>query len=238
MNKRKTKFIHHQKGSVQAYIREVVFGAQDGMVSTLGAITGVAVGSQNHFVVVLAGLVVIAVESISMAMGSYTSSLSEKNIRRRMVREAEQESERESKADERKQLEEMFARDGWPEELRTKMAETAATDQKLWLREMTYRHLGLSPESSSRPVINGVFMFFAYIVGGLIPLFPYFFASISVSIPVSIGVTLAGLFILGALIGRYSRSGWVRGGTRIFLLGGTALLAGYAMGELTPLLLG
>lgn len=55
-------------------LREIVFGLEDGLVSTLGTLTGVAVGTQNASVVVLSGLVLVAVEATSMAAGSYLSS--------------------------------------------------------------------------------------------------------------------------------------------------------------------
>jgi len=55
-------------------IREIIFGLEDGLVSTLGTLTGVAVGTQNASVVILSGLVLVAVEATSMAAGSYLSS--------------------------------------------------------------------------------------------------------------------------------------------------------------------
>lgn len=59
---------------VRESIREVIFGLEDGLVSTLGAVTGIAAGAQSTFVVILSGLVLIGVESLSMAAGSYLSS--------------------------------------------------------------------------------------------------------------------------------------------------------------------
>ncbi|MFA4845654.1 MAG: VIT1/CCC1 transporter family protein [Patescibacteria group bacterium] len=55
-------------------MREIVFGLEDSLVSTLGTITGIAVGTQSKYVVILAGLVLIASEATSMAAGSYLST--------------------------------------------------------------------------------------------------------------------------------------------------------------------
>jgi len=55
-------------------IREIVFGLEDSLVSTLGAITGIAFGSNSTYIVILSGLVLIVAESTSMAAGSYLSS--------------------------------------------------------------------------------------------------------------------------------------------------------------------
>ena len=68
------KYNFHHK--IADSIREIIFGLEDGLVSTLGAVTGIAAGSQNTFVVILSGLVLIAVEASSMAAGSYLSSKS------------------------------------------------------------------------------------------------------------------------------------------------------------------
>jgi len=55
-------------------MREIVFGLEDALVSTLGAITGIAVGTQNTYVVILSGLVILFSEATSMSAGSYLST--------------------------------------------------------------------------------------------------------------------------------------------------------------------
>jgi predicted membrane protein (TIGR00267 family) len=67
----KKKFTRH--GIVES-LREIVFGLEDSLVSTLGAVTGIAVGTGSQYVVILSGLVLIAAESMSMGAGSYLSS--------------------------------------------------------------------------------------------------------------------------------------------------------------------
>lgn len=57
-------------------LREIIFGLEDGTVSTLGVIIGIAAGTNNRAIVILSGLVVIFVESLSMAAGTYLSNKS------------------------------------------------------------------------------------------------------------------------------------------------------------------
>ncbi len=66
----KKKFRH----AIVDSIREIIFGLEDALVSTLGAVTGIAFGSGSTYIVILSGLVLIAAESTSMAAGSYLSS--------------------------------------------------------------------------------------------------------------------------------------------------------------------
>ena len=68
------------RSKVEGSIREIVFGAEDSLVSTLGAITGIAAGTNNEFVVVLSGVVLIVVEALSMSAGSYLSSKSAREV--------------------------------------------------------------------------------------------------------------------------------------------------------------
>lgn len=55
------------------YLRSIFFGLEDGLVSTTGAVIGISVATQDAKLVVLAGLVMIAVEAISMAAGEFLS---------------------------------------------------------------------------------------------------------------------------------------------------------------------
>jgi len=225
-------YIHHQDSSIVERIREIVFGMQDGMVSTLGAVTGIAIGSGDKFVVLLAGIAIIAVESISMGIGSYTSSRSQKRLIERMLFE-EKEEISEFPREERAELVGLLQKDGWSQETAQIMANEAGGNDSLMLKEMAYRELHVSPDSLEHPAENGLFMFAAYIVGGIMPLFAYFFVDIEKAIYVSVIVTLLGLFILGASVAKFTKEQWYKTGAHMLLFGGVALLVGYFVGVLS-----
>lgn len=222
-------YIHHKKSNFVDNISQVVFGLQDGMVSTLGAVTGIAIGSNEYYIVLLSGIAIISVESISMGVGEYISSHSEKKVTERILAE-EREEIQNYPHEEHNELKDLFVRDGWPSDIAGTMANTAKTDSDLMLTEMAYRELNITPEALEHPIRNGVFMFFAYIIGGLIPLSAYFFFPISTSIVISIFVTLIALFALGAGITKYTKQSWIRNGLHMFIFGGTALVVGLIVG--------
>ncbi len=226
-------FIHHKSNNISsAVIREVIFGMQDGMVSTMGAITGIAVGSQNHYVVVLSGFVIIAVESISMAVGSYISSKSEKEIEIRKLYEEKIELEQ-MPHEEKQELVDLYIKDGWPKKLAEEMADAASKDKKIFLQEMAYRELKIIPENLGNPLLNGFSMGTAYVVGGAVPLLPYFLIySPEKAIPVSVVVTLLGLFVLGSSTTVFSKRTWWRAGFEMFSLASVAAAIGYIVGKL------
>ena len=225
-------YVHHKKSGVVDKVREIVFGMQDGMVSTLGAVTGIAIGSGDKFIILLSGIAIISVESISMGIGSYTSSRSQKKLVERMLQEEKEEIGTFPK-EEKIELIGLLQDDGWSEDMSRKMAEEASKDNKLMLREMAYRELRVSPDSLEHPIENGIFMFGAYIAGGFIPLSSYFFVSIDKAIYVSIVVTLLGLFILGANIAKLTKEKWYNTGLHMLLFGSIALVVGYLVGVLS-----
>lgn len=228
-------YIHHTDSGNAADIRELVFGAEDGMTSTLGAITGIATATGDHFTVILAGTVVIAVESIAMAVGSYLSSKSEKEINERKLTEERIEIQK-FRAEETKEMEEMYVRDGWPKDLAKTMSETAAQNDELLLKEMAYRELHINPDNRENPGRNGVIMFFSYIVGGIIPITPYAFLSVSSALPFSIFITLVGLFGLGAYTARFSKRAWWKSGLEMLALASAAAGVGYVVGQVVNFL--
>lgn len=224
-------FIHHKKSKIADVLKEVVFGMEDGMVSTLGSITGIAVGSGNHATVLLAGTVIIAVESISMGIGSYLSNKSEEELEERKINEEKHELEK-FPEEEKSELLRMYIKDGWPEKLAIEMSEIAAKNKDIMLKEMIMRELKISTEQKSISIKGGLFMFFAYVIGGIIPLFFYFILPIKSAMPLSIIITLIGLFALGMGTTKFTKQPLLKSGFRILIMGGIALLVGLLAGLL------
>jgi len=224
-------YIHHQKPGISDSIREIVFGMEDGMVSTMGAITGIAVGIGNHFTVVLSGIIIIAVESISMGVGSYLSNKSQHEVKKRMIAEEKEEIEMYPE-EEKKEMVGLFVKDGWPEPQAREMAEYTAKNKKLMLTEMAYRELGLVVDDESSAMKNGFFMFISYVFGGTISILPYLiFSDVGPAIPVSVVLTLIGLFLLGAGTTKFSHRTWWKAGLEMFVLASIAGFVGYIVGQ-------
>lgn len=224
-------FIHHQKQIDVSLIRETVFGMEDGMVSTFGAVTGIAASTSDPYTVILAGCILISVEAISMGVGSYLSSKSEREIDERKLSEERFEL-REYPHEEKEELKNMYIVEGWPKKLAVEMAEFASQDKKLFLKEMAIHELKVFPDNTESPRRNAIAMLLAYIIGGLIPLLPYLLLPVATAIPVSIGASLLGLFLLGVATTRYSKRRWWKSGFEMLLLAATAGAIGYFVGQL------
>lgn len=199
------------------------------MISTLGALTGIAIGSQNQGIVYLAGAVVICVESISMAVGTFLASRSRmESIKVKIERELHE--IRTDPAGERRELEQWYKEMGFPPEERDIVIKRIMSNEEVLLEEMMFREFGIGSEAYESPAKNSVVMFFSYIIGGFVPFAAYFIWNLSTALPVSFGITLAALFGLGALSSYYSPRPWWRLGLSFLLFGGVAAAIGYAVG--------
>lgn len=235
MHQYNSDYIHHQKGLSSALIRELVFGMEDGMVSTLGAITGIVTSTQNHFFVILSGSVIISVESISMAVGSYLSNKSEQAIDERIIEEEREEIQK-YPDEEKKEMADLFIKDGWSSQLAIIMAEETGKNKNLMLKEMAYRELKLIPENHESAVKKAVIMGTSYVAGGLVPLTPFFFFSVNIALLVSIFCTVSSLFLLGMYTTQYSKRRWWKAGLEMMGLATAAALVGYGVGQVVNFL--
>lgn len=229
---------HHQEGNSNAWtdtLREAVFGLEDGIVSTLGALVGIAIGTQDRFVVALSGLVIIAVESLSMAAGSYLSSKSEREVTERYLEEERWEIEHEPER-ERQELYGYYAARGFTRTEADILVRRVTSDPKLWLEEMAHHELKIIPGEATNPRRNAWVMGLSYIVGGSIPLASYLALPIAQAIPLSISLSVVGLFAMGALITRLTKRIWWKSGLEMVIVSVSAAGIGYIIGSVAQFL--
>ena len=233
----KSKYIHHNDIKILANFRELVFGLEDGMVSTLGAVTGIAVGINNSRFIILSGIVIVIVEAISMAIGSYLSTKSIRELNDRKLKEEKSQIEEEINM-EKQELFDIYVKDGWPKDFSKEMVQTASKDKKLFFKEMISKELKINIDETKNPARGAVLMLFFYIIGGSLPVIPYFFLEAPSSIVLSIVLTLIGLFILGVITSRFTNRNWLKSGSEVFLLASLAALMGYIIGFSAKVFLG
>lgn len=219
-------------GAVRTRLRDAVFGSQDGLISTMGALTGIAAGTGNNEAVVVAGFVILVVESLSMAAGSYLSSKAQREYLERLLKEEEEEIARDPEG-ERQELWEMYRSRGYADAEIEIIAKKLMSNPKLLLEDMAHKELGISPEALEEPLGNAIVMGVAYVAGGLIPVLPYLTLPIAKAMPISIGGTLLALFLFGGLKGRIVKQSWWRSGLEMLAVAGVAALAGFLIGRLT-----
>lgn len=220
-------------------IREVVFGAQDGLISTLALLSALAVTDIGNTAVLVGGLAGALAGMISMATGAYLGSKAQQDIQKSEIAQEAQELE-DHPAEELAELVVLYQREGLSFEEAKGVAEHISADKDLWLRTLVEKELGISPEITSRPVKDAISMGTAFIAGAIIPLFPYFFLDfidVGVAIGISAGGTLLGLFILGVGKGHISKQPPLLQGLEVLIIGAIAAGLGIGLGEGIPRLI-
>ncbi|MBP9828189.1 VIT1/CCC1 transporter family protein [Patescibacteria group bacterium] len=211
-------------------IREIVFGLEDSFVSTLGTVSGVAVGSGNKEIVLLAGFVIVAVEALSMAAGSYLSSKAADELYTERMRQdaARVLSERVS---DKESLREFFHRKGFSADEVAIAVRAIGRERKLWLDELMRGEFKMSPAASGSPLLAGVVMGVFYLVGGALVLVPYLLFPLSLALPIAVVMTCIALFILGAWKATLASVPPVRSGLEMMMVSLGAALLGMGIGQ-------
>ncbi|MBM3942130.1 MAG: hypothetical protein FJ316_04245 [SAR202 cluster bacterium] len=218
-------------------LREVVFGAQDGLLSTVALVTSVAVAVGNNATVLVAGLAAALAGMISMASGAYLGSRAEQDVQRAEVAREAQELE-ENPAEELAELVVVFQREGRSYEEASRMAGEISQDKELWLKTLVEKELGISTEETTNPIKDALAMGASFILAALVPIVPYFLLQGNAAIAVSVPAALLGLFVLGMIKGRLVRRSPILQGLEILVIGSISAGLGFLLGDVIPRLIG
>ena len=217
-------------------LREVVFGAQDGLLSTVALVTGVAVAVESQTTILVAGLAAALPGMLSMATGAFLGSRAEQDVQRAEIAREAQELE-ENPAEELAELVVLYQREGKTYDEARHLADEIAEDKELWLRTLVEKELGISPDDTTNPLKDALTMGVAFILAAIIPILPHFFLEGGEAIGISIGAALTGLFFLGVGKGRLVQRSPLLQGLEILGIGAVSAGVGFALGVLIPRLI-
>jgi VIT1/CCC1 family predicted Fe2+/Mn2+ transporter/rubrerythrin len=217
-------------------LREVVFGAQDGLLSTVALVTGVAVAVENQTTVLVAGFAAALPGMLSMATGAFLGSRAEQDVQKAEIAREAQELE-DNPAEELAELVVLYQREGKTYQEARHLADEIAEDKDLWLRTLVEKELGISPDDTSNPMKDALTMGVAFILAAIIPIIPHFFLEGGPAISISIAAALTGLFILGVGKGRLVQRSPLLQGLEILAIGAVSAGIGFGLGALIPRLI-
>ncbi len=214
-------------------LREVVFGAQDGILSTLALVTSIAVAVDQTSIVLVAGLTGALAGMLSMATGAYLGSRAEQDVKRAEI--AREAAELEAKpAEELAELTVIFQREGRSYQEARHLADDIAQDKDLWLRTLVEKELGISPDDTASPLKDAFAMGGSFIAAALIPIVPHFVLNGWTAIGVSVAAALVALFVLGVGKGRIVQRSPILQGLEILGIGAVSAAIGFALGDGIP----
>jgi VIT1/CCC1 family predicted Fe2+/Mn2+ transporter len=220
---------HHDPHHGEFRLSDVILGGQDGLVNVLGVILGVAAATQDARIVIAAGLAATFAESISMGAVAYTSKLAENDL-------YHSEKEREHRHIhlapdvEIEEIRDIYRKKGFDGETLDKIVEVITSNPDVWVNVMMSEEFQMSPPEKSKAFRSALLVGFSALIGSLIPLFPFFFLSIKLSIWLSIITAALTLFVVGVYKARVTVGKPFRSGIEMAIIGTVSALAGYVVG--------
>jgi len=217
-------------------VRDMIFGANDGLVSTLAFVAGVFGAITNPSIVLLSGIAELFAGTISMAVGSYQSSKSELEV---LERESHRKKVKKGTTaeKERNELIKFYQKEGFKKGEAEAIVERISKEKELPTQAGTLEKLGFAPEELGNPIKAGVLCGVSFGLAAVVPILPFAFPVSSwEALIASIIGTMATLFGVGAMKTIFSRKNWVWSGLEMMVIGASAAAITYMIGTLFSLI--
>ncbi len=218
----------HKRGSG---LSDFILGAQDGLVNVLGVVLGIAAATNDVRVVLVAGLATTFAESISMGAVAFTTTLADADLYQ-SEREREYRHIVEAPNLEKKEIRDIYEGKGFNGELLDRIVDTITANKDVWVAVMMAEEHQLSPVDRRSAMKAAWVVGLSAIIGSLVPIAPFLFFSVSVSMWMSVLVTALVLFGIGFYKARVTVGQPMRSGTEMMLIGTISAMAGYLVGVL------
>jgi VIT1/CCC1 family predicted Fe2+/Mn2+ transporter len=227
--------VEEHKQTAGRYIKSLIYGGLDGIITTFAVVAGVAGASLSSGIVLILGFANLIADGLSMAIGDYLSTKAETEYNK-AERERESWEVDHYPEGEKKEMVELYTAKGLsPQEAET-ITDILSKKREAWVSIMMVEELGIV-ESDESPLRNALVTFVSFVVFGFVPLLTYVLAGFfpvlkSSSFPISTLLTAATLFTLGALKVKFTNRNWLLSGLEMMLVGGLAAAAAYGIGVL------
>jgi len=213
-------------------VRDIVIGMSDGLTVPFALAAGLSGAVSSNRIILTAGLAEIAAGSIAMGLGGYLAARSDaEHYASERIRE-QQEIKEKTEA-EKAEVMEVFTTYGLTEVESSPIVEALSKRPQAWIDFMMRFELGLEEPDPKRALTSALTIAASYIVGGLIPLSPYFFVTpITNALIVSVIATLLALLVFGYIKGRFTGTKPFRSAIQTALIGGLAAGAAFLIARL------
>jgi VIT1/CCC1 family predicted Fe2+/Mn2+ transporter len=209
-------------------VRDIVIGMSDGLTVPFALAAGLSGAISSTNLIIIAGLAEIAAGSIAMGLGGYLAGKTEVDHYNSEMKREYDEVEKVPEI-EKQELRTFFSSLGLSQEIQNQAVEEVSKDKDKWVELMMKYELGLEKPDPKRARKSAFNIGFSYIVGGLIPLSPYFFVANGIDgLKISSAITLVCLFVFGYLKSKFTGVNPWTGAFRVMMIG--AIAAGCAFG--------
>jgi VIT1/CCC1 family predicted Fe2+/Mn2+ transporter len=222
-------------------IREVVFGVQDGILTTMGLTTGVATAAAGaavaHTTILIAGLAGALAGMVSMGTGAYLAACAERDLKRAAIHKERAELLTQP-IEEHQEMVEILMERGVPEETAHELSRALAEYPRLWEETHIEKELGISSDPQDSPVRDGLVMGATFLIGAVVPVVPFILLTGVAAVALSLALSAVALLLVGMGKAWIIGQRLLVGGGQVLGVGAAAALAGYILGVLLPHLFG
>ncbi len=213
-------------------ITDIVIGMSDGLTVPFALAAGLSGAVDSTGIIITAGLAEVAAGSIAMGLGGFLAGKTEvdhyNSELKREWDEVENVPERE-----KQEVRDVFAEMGLSPEMQNQIADELAKDKDKWVEFMMKYELGLDKPDPKRARNSAFNIGLSYIVGGLVPLSPYFFVSSPVDgLKISAAITVICLFIFGYFKAKVTGQNMLKGAIYVAAIGSAAASAAFMIAKL------
>ena len=212
----------------QHFMRDFVYGAIDGTVTTFAVVAGVKGAELPHAIILILGLSNIVADGFSMAAGNYLGSKVD-NDHKDLLLKYENEAITHNPEGEKEEIRQIFREKGFTGDLLRKAVDVVVSDRGQWLKMMMSEEYGIDARSKS-PVKAALVTFGAFILFGLIPLLP-FMTRLHDPFLYSCFGAAGSFFLLGALKSKWSLTNKFISGLETLIIGSVAASVAYFIGD-------
>jgi vacuolar iron transporter family protein len=213
-------------------IRDIVIGMSDGLTVPFALAAGLSGAVSSTNLIIIAGLAEIAAGSIAMGLGGYLAGKTEVDHYNSEMKREYEEVETVPEI-EKQELKTFFSSLGLSNEIQDQAVEEVCKDKEKWVELMMKYELGLEKPDPKRATKSAFNIGFSYIVGGLIPLSPYFFVSNGIKgLQISSVITLVCLFVFGYFKSKFTGVNKLGGAFRVMMIGALAAGCAFAIARL------
>ena len=218
-----------------ASIRDIVFGFGDGINTSLGIVAGVGGAVIAADVVILAALIGMFTGAKAMAVQNYLAVKSHREILESEIKREEFEIENMPDR-ERQEIEQVYRAKGFEGKELEMVVDKITSNKDVWLKTMLTEELGLNLDIIGSPIKGALVMFGSFLLGGILPILPYFVVKAGLissvtAIVTAIVMSIASSFVVGALKAKLAKKNWIKGGIEMAGLGTGVALVGFGIGS-------
>ena len=211
-------------------LKEIIFGMEDGIVTALGTVLGVGAATSDSRIVIIAGIVALFAEALSMFFGSYLGAKSEKEVIEKTISEEKVEM-KEMRSQELEEMRRAYKKMGFAErEIKVLLARLDKND-KLFLEQMLIHEFGIIPQKIENPFRVAMKFWLATMIG-IIAIVPFLFLTVKTAMFTAGILAMATMFAAGALKTKYTKRSWIKSGIEMMVVGLAAAVVGYAIGTI------